>query len=122
MPSYETLRGQSDFDRVFEHGAWRRKATFVLGVLERCDEEPSRVAFVAGRGIGKAVQRNRVRRRLREAFRCVAQGLKPGADVVVLARSYGLTAEFAMLAESLSGALAEAGLLRDGARSEGCGP
>lgn len=122
MSCYETLRRQSDFDRVFEHGRWQRKPAFALGVLERRDEEPCRVGFVAGRRTGKPVRRNRARRRLREAFRRAAQGLKPGADIVVLARDHALDVEFAVLAELLSGALGECGVLGNTTCSEGCGP
>ena len=121
MRCYSTLRRQSDFDRVFEHGRWRRERALALGVVKRHDEEPSRVAFVAGGRLGRAVRRNRARRRLREAFHCVAQGLKPGADIVVLARDHALDVEFSMLMQSLSRALAQAGLLEPTERSEGCG-
>ena len=122
MSGYETLRRQSDFDRVFGEGKWRSASAFVLGVLERGDEAPSRVGFVTGRRIGSPVRRNRARRRLREAVRRVAEGLKPGADIVVLARSRAREIEFTALAESMSKALTEVGRLGEAARSKDSGP
>ena len=122
MSCYETLRRQEDFDRVFERGDWRRDAGFALGVLLRSDDQPARVGFVAGRRIGRPVHRNRARRRLREAFRGAAQGLKPGADLVVLARAGTLEMQFARLRDCLHRALAGGGLLEDARGSEGGRP
>lgn len=120
MRCYESLRRQPDFDRVFEQGRWRRAPAFALGVFERGGNELSRVAFVAGRALGKSVRRNRARRRLREAFRGVADALRPGADVVVVAREPVLVIEFASLAEAMRSALVQAGLLADGAAPKDC--
>jgi ribonuclease P protein component len=120
MSCYETLRRQQDFDRVFQQGRWRRTRAFALGVFERGDSDPARVGFVAGRGTGKSVQRNRARRRLREAFRQVVERPVAGADVVVLARGRVLDIKFAELTADMLKQVDEAGLLEGAAGSGDC--
>jgi ribonuclease P protein component len=120
MPCYDSLRRQPDFDRVFDQGRWHRASAFALGVFERADNERSRVGFVAGRALGKPVRRTRARRRLREAFRSVADALGPGADVVVVAREPALVVKFASLTEAMLSALVQAGLLAGRAGPRDC--
>jgi ribonuclease P protein component len=59
------------------------------------------VAVVAGRKVGGAVQRNRAKRRLRAAL--AGGTLPPELDVVVVARSGVLTADFTSLQTELAG-------------------
>jgi len=47
---------------------------------------PAQAAFVAGRRVGGAVERNRARRVLREAWRSLAPTVQQGADVVFVAK------------------------------------
>ena len=53
-----------------------------------------RVGFTVGRALGGAVQRNRIKRRLREAVRLTRPLRGPGADVVINPKKVVLTAEF----------------------------
>lgn len=80
----------------------------MLRVRERGsgDAAPARVAVVASRKVGTAVARNRAKRLLREAVRTVP--LRPGVDVVLIARAPAAAApaaavrdEVARLAEAL---------------------
>lgn len=57
----------------------------------------SRLGFTVSTKLGHAVVRNRVRRRLREVYRNTESSLKPGYDIVVVARSATVDAEFALL-------------------------
>lgn len=65
------------------------------------------LGFTASRRIGKAVARNRARRRLREAARAVLPGpAQPGYNYVIVARPAALTCPFTRLTDDLSTALA----------------
>ena len=59
----------------------------------------SRIGFTLPRALGKAVERNRMRRRLREAIRQHLKDLGPGWDVVFHPRRATLTADFGRLEE-----------------------
>jgi ribonuclease P protein component len=66
-----------------------------------------RVAVAAPRSLGRAVARNRSRRRLREAFRAeiLARPAGPGADIVIVARPRTASAAFGDLRTAASEAL-----------------
>lgn len=57
----------------------------------------SRLGFTVSTKLGHAVVRNRVRRRLREIYRSTEPTLKSGYDIVVVARSAAIEADFALL-------------------------
>lgn len=111
MRGLVTLRRQSDLDRVFRAGAWQRRPEVAVGSFRRDDDDPARVAFVAGRRIGRAVRRNRARRRLRAAYRLLADRVSPGVDLVLVARDRTCEVDFRRLQTSLESALGRAGLL-----------
>lgn len=70
----------------------------------------SRYGFSVSRQVGKAVTRNRVKRRLREILRLTP--LEPGWDIVFIARPVAAAADYASLKESVRGLLSRAGLLK----------
>jgi ribonuclease P protein component len=71
----------------------------------------ARAAFVAGRRVGGAVQRNRARRVLRAAWRRIAPGVRAGTGVVVVARKGFLPARTQELETEMRQSLAAAGLV-----------
>ncbi|MDL2405007.1 ribonuclease P protein component [Rhizobium calliandrae] len=98
------LKSRPQFVAVRE-GEKRKGSLFLIEVLDRklSDAEP-RVGFTVTKKQGNAVERNRMRRRLKEAVRLHAGfAMQPGHDYVVVARRDVLTAPFEKLASELVG-------------------
>jgi ribonuclease P protein component len=72
---------------------------------------PARAAWVAGRTVGGAVQRNRARRLLREAWWALAPRVREGHDLVMMARRPLGDVKAHDLIEELEGVLETAGAL-----------
>lgn len=82
------LSRSADFDRVLRQGSSHGGREFVLYVFPRGEEpSPRRLGLSVSRKVGGAVQRNQVKRLLREAFALDGDRLPAGSDVVVVARS-----------------------------------
>lgn len=72
----------------------------------------NRIGITAGKKLGKAVVRNRVRRRLREVYRLNEDRFQSGWDIVVVARSRCITASFEKLTDSYLSLAEKAGILK----------
>jgi ribonuclease P protein component len=90
------MRG-SEFELVRRDGSVRRGKLLILGVLEVGNSGPFRAGFTASRRIGKAVVRNRVRRRLREIVRRHQHDLQQNFWIVVIARRDAANATYRAL-------------------------
>ena len=73
----------------------------------------NRVGITTGKKLGHAVVRNRARRRLREVYRLNESLCKPGFDIVVVARSRCITADFQKLTKAYLSLAGKAGILLD---------
>jgi ribonuclease P protein component len=80
------LSRSADFDRVFRTGRSHAGRELVLYVFPRGDSDPARLGLSVSRKVGGAVERNRVKRLLREAFARESARLPEGTDAVVVAR------------------------------------
>jgi ribonuclease P protein component len=85
-PGRSRLSRSADFDRVFRHGRSHAGRELVLYVFPRGDEASPRLGLSVSRKVGGAVDRNLVKRLLREAFAQESARLPAGTDVVVVAR------------------------------------
>ena len=72
----------------------------------------NRVGVTVSKKLGKAVVRNRVRRRLREVYRLNEDRFAPGWDIVVVARSRCISADFNKLTGAYLSLAEKAGILK----------
>jgi ribonuclease P protein component len=100
------LRRDADIAAVWSEGIKIQNSMFALRARPN-GLALIRVAVAAPRSLGRAVKRNRSRRRVREAFRIAIQGLEraPGCDLVIVARSQAGSAAFADLKNGAATAL-----------------
>ena len=76
----------------------------------------NRVGVTVGKKLGHAVVRNRVRRRLREVYRLNEERFAPGWDIVVVARSRCIRADFQKLTQAYLSLAEKAGILQESAK------
>lgn len=88
----QRLSRSADFDRVYREGRSHANRHLVLYAFPRAKDDAAvedsdpRLGISVGRKVGGAVQRNRVKRLLRDAFWSTAEELPEGHDFVVVAR------------------------------------
>jgi ribonuclease P protein component len=113
-PARGRLSRSAEFERVYRQGRSTANRHLVLYSFPNPSVETPRLGLSVSRKVGGAVERNRVKRLLREAFAQAEEGLLPGHDLVVVARpAAGELAEREGLAgvdAALSELIAKAGL------------
>lgn len=110
------MRKREEFAAVYQAGK-RASDRYLVLYARRNGASESRAGFAVGRRIGKAVVRNRVRRRLKEALRLRSAELPAGWDWVLVARGEARGASFRELEASVVGLIGRATTARGGARS-----
>jgi ribonuclease P protein component len=88
-PRRRRLSRSAEFERVYRHGRSKANRFLVLYAFPREADsagEGPRLGLSVARRVGGAVERNRVKRLLREAFWAEAPRLPAGSDYVVVAR------------------------------------
>jgi ribonuclease P protein component len=101
FPRGARLLKHSDFDRVYKLGK-RHFSSHMTVFYLRQTQGGARVGFTVGRVLGGAVQRNRIKRRLREAVRLRRAALKTPVDVVINPKKSVLAVEFPVVVEEVS--------------------
>lgn len=97
------LRKHADYQRVYQAGRKQFSPSMSYFFRLRAQDELTpayagpRIGLTAGRVLGKAVERNRIKRRMREAARSHLDLLPPCIDVVLHPRKMVLEMEFAKL-------------------------
>lgn len=101
----ERLKRRTDF-RAAATGARAPASAFTVQARHRAETGPARVGFTVSKQVGNAVERNRVRRRLREIVRLAeAAALREGHDYVLVGRRAALAAPFDDMMRELGAAL-----------------
>ena len=111
------LKKKTEFIRVFREGVVWKGSCFSLHILPRTgdvlprrmnealsQEEGPRLGMVVTRQVGSAVERNRIKRKIREAFRKMAHRL-PAVDIVIRPNATCKVAPEEMIARSLGKAV-----------------
>ena len=110
-----TLKKNSDFRRLYAKG--KSAATPYLVLYCRKNRlDHNRAGYTVSTKLGHAVVRNRVRRRLREIVRLNAGAVRPGFDLVLVARSRAVGAEYKKLEQSYLGCCKKLGLIQEEAK------
>jgi len=108
FPKSAHLLKHADFQRVYQNGKRHFSGNLTAFYLRRGSNEgasPVRVGFTVGKVLGGAVERNRIRRRTREAVRYHLRDLKgisDPVDVIIHPKKSVLKIEFSVLSEEVA--------------------
>ena len=102
----------NDFGRIYARGKSYVSPLVVVYALKNRTKNV-RVGITTSKKVGNAVQRNRSRRVLREAYRQLADRVKPGYDLVLVARGRTPFVKSTQVQRHLERQLWDAGVLRE---------
>lgn len=95
------MRRKKDFEAIAKEGVRRHTKNFMI-ITRKNDQGFSRVGAVASKRLGKAVERNRVKRLMREFFRRNKDRLPPSTDFVIVGKKGAQDLPYAHLVDELS--------------------
>ena len=109
MRAYDSLTGDAEFARVRRRGrrADGKHVSIVVAPVPPARER-SRIAIVPAKGLGGAVERNRVRRRTRAALEAVGVG-GDAVDMILIARASAQRIDYAELCDDVRATLRRLG-------------
>lgn len=113
MKFTSTLKKNYEFHRLYRKGSSAATA-FLVVYARQTKRAGNRVGFTVSTKLGKAVKRNRVRRRLREIYRLHEAELSRGTEMVVVARGRAVDAAYGQLEGAFLHACKKLGLLAEG--------
>lgn len=108
----EVLRNKKDFSNIYNKG----KSTgdkYVVVFFRKNQLDYTRTAFLASKKVGKSVQRNKARRLMKESYREIKASVKPGNDIIMIARNTINGATYFQVQKSLKNALSRVKLLKE---------
>ena len=116
-----SLKRHKEFRFTYRTGRQVGGGSFVL-VTARNRKGKVQVGFSVSKKIGNRVQRNRAKRRLKACFSPLLPRVKPGYNLIFVARSSSLTAPFLSMQRSMVAALQRAGVYEEPAVLEAVQP
>lgn len=96
MDNNESLRNNRDFRIVYNKGKSYANKYLVMFYMKN-NLGFNRVGFSVSKKLGKAVVRNKIKRRMKESYRLNSNRFKGGYDVVFLARIQAKSIDFAKI-------------------------
>ena len=111
MKHTQSLKENHLFRRAYRRGRCSVQGALVLYALPN-RQKTARLGLTVSPKIGKAVVRNRVKRRLRECYRLEEEGFKTGFDLVIVARRAALSVPFDRLRGQLLAAAQDCRVLQ----------
>jgi ribonuclease P protein component len=104
FPKHRRLLRHSDFERVYKQGRRHFASQITVFYLARTERGAAgpRIGFTVGKTLGGAVQRNRIKRRLREAVRLNGSSPALKVDVVINPKKSALSVEFSILQSEIA--------------------
>ena len=106
-----TLKQNYEFRRLYDKGK-NAPTPYLVVYARKTGRGSNRVGYTVSKKLGKAVVRNRIRRRLREIYRLSLPEMRTGYDIVIVARSKSVGAEYRQLEASFLHACGKLGLLK----------
>ena len=80
------VKKNEEFQYIFKNGKSFANRQLVIYYIERENQALFRIGLSVGKKIGNAVMRNRIKRCLRQAFTDLKKEVKPGYDIIIIAR------------------------------------
>lgn len=117
MASVNTLKKNKEFGFVYKRGKPVPRRDFTL-IYAKSRYGGIRAGFSVSKKVGNAVMRNRARRRLKEAVRCVLPMTKGSYGVILIARPRINEAGFEALVSEVQAAFEKAGIITPGSGCE----
>lgn len=111
MKDIVTLNKNREFNRMYSKGKSYVTSSLVVYVLRNRQKEV-RIGITTSKKIGNAVQRNRARRLIRESCRKIISDIKPGHDIVLVARKRTVQVKCDVVLKALTKMLSEANILK----------
>lgn len=118
MRGEQYLTRLNQYQAVYQSGNYRAGKELVIRILPN-GRDITRYGITVSRHVGKAVVRNRIKRIFREILRELT--LKPGFDIVVIARAPAAPAGYAVMKKTTEDILQDAGLLMEENEDAGTG-
>jgi ribonuclease P protein component len=111
MDALQRMRKNAEFKKVYSQGRYYVEKYVVIYIIKNASDY-NKVGYSVSKKIGKAVQRNLVKRRMREIYRLNGDRIKKGFDMVFTARTGSAAAEFSDIRKCMESAMFRARLLK----------
>ena len=111
LPQLNRIKKKKDFETIFKNSKSFKNNLFILKIAKN-NLGLNRFGFVVSKKIsGKAVVRNKTRRRMAEAIKINMESIKGGADLVLIALAGIEKKEFSEVKDAINNALVKTGLI-----------